>query len=778
MHSLEVLEFDSVLEMLSRHAETSIGAGLAKALKPDFDDEAVWRRLAETQEAFELIGDEAPPSLGSLRDQRDALKRAEKGFTLGGVEIYEIGGSLQGMRGMRRFMQARKDDLPLLWPFAEVAPEAPELESRIFASIEGSGEIRDGASPELSRLRQKVRATQGRIVERIQSYVSGKAREWLSDPIYTVRDGRYVIPLKAEHKGKVKGIVHDTSGSGQTVYVEPEDVLQLGNALREAEAAERDECERVLAELSSAIGGVARQAAAAIESLSRLDFHFACARLAYAQRGVLPKKNWGHGIQLEAARHPLLEDSKVVPVTISVGFEQKGLLITGPNTGGKTVAIKCVGLCVLMAQSGLFPPADSVKLGPFAQVWADIGDEQSLQQSLSTFSGHIKNIAEAIEKLKPGALVLFDELGAGTDPAEGAALAKAILTTLAEKGAIVLASTHYGELKAFAYNTEGFSNAAMEFDVKTLRPTYRLIMGAPGASHALKIAERYGIPRDVVQLARDSLGEAAQDVVLMMEKLEQAQRQSRIAQSDADKRMHEFKQVQETAERKLREADEIRRNVHAQASAQIESVLREIRLQAEEVFEELKKAKVDDRALQQARENLKALQTVGKEAAGAFVEAEAPEDSKETLKRGARIRVEGYTQIGTLLDEPNKPQVAVQMGSLRVSVALSKVSPVSEKPSDLVKKRPQNTQLQKAMHAQREIHLRAKRAEVAMEELERFLDDAVLGGVDSVRIVHGKGEGILRGLVRNMLRKHPHVESHRVGEPGEGGEGVTIAVLK
>lgn len=777
MHSLDVLEFDAIRSRLASRAETAIGGDIARQLAPTFDADEVWSRLELTAEAHALIGKESPPSLGAIRDVRSALTRAEKGFALGGQEIYEIGSALSAMRGMKRYLDSRRGDFPRLWPFVQHAPEAPRLEDSIFASVEGSGEIKDSASPELSRIRQKIRSTQSKIVDRVQSYVSGKAREWLSDPIYTTREGRYVIPLKAEHKGKIRGIVHDSSASGQTVYIEPEDVLQMGNALREAESAEREECERVLTQLSALIGTVAELARDGIESTGELDFVLACARLAYDLRGALPKKWDGHGIALTGARHPMLDPDRVVPVTITVGFGDRGLLITGPNTGGKTVAIKCVGLCALMAQSGLFPPADEVKLGPFSQVWADIGDEQSLQQSLSTFSGHIRNIADALKHLRPGALVLFDEIGAGTDPAEGAALAKAILSELTDRGAIVLASTHYGELKAFAYNTPGFQNAAMEFDVKSLRPTYRLIMGAPGASHALKIAERYGIPGEVVAKAKESLGSEAEDVGLMMEKLELAQRQSRIAQSDADKRLHELRKVQETAERKLKEADEIRRTVHAQASAQIEATLRELRLEAEEIFEELKKAKVDERVVQAARTNLKALQSLGQEAKAQF-EVE-PEEAPDTLKleKGCKVKVEGYPQPGVLLDDPAKSQVAVQIGPLRITVASTKLTPV-ESLQRGPQKAQKNLSLQKAMSVGRELHIRARRAEEALEELEKFLDDALLAGCDSVRIVHGKGEGILRGLVRERLRKHPHIASYREGEPGEGGHGVTIAVLR
>jgi DNA mismatch repair protein MutS2 len=393
-----------------------------------------------------------------------------------------------------------------------------------------------------------------------------------------------------------------------------------------------------------------------------------------------------------------------------------------------------------MAQSGLMVPADRVELGPFSQVWADIGDEQSLQQSLSTFSGHIKNIAEAIRGIAPGALVLFDEIGAGTDPAEGAALAKAILVALAQAGAAILASTHYGELKAFAYNTEGFTNAAMEFDQRTFRPTYKLRMGAPGASQALRIAERYGIPSAIVERAKEGLGADALDLAKMMERLETAEKRARIAQSEADRRASELLKAEQTAERKLSEADEIRRTAHAKAQAAIEDVLREIRLEAERLFEALKEARGDTRQTEVVRAQLKDLQAVGRDLGREFAPSAPLETAPARLAKGDLVRIVGYTHVGTLLADPEgKREVPVQVGPLKLTVGTHLLSP-AEKPRPVVK--------------------------------------AILAGVPSVRIVHGKGEGILRKVTQDFLRRHGGIASFRDGEPGEGGHGVTIATLR
>lgn len=775
MHALRVLEFDAVRQRLAYHCETSLGTAAAEVLEPTFDRDDVWRQQALTAEAYELLAHHAPPSLGAVRDLRNALDRARKGGALNGGELYAVGEAFQSMRLFRDALRPRQESAPELWRHAEALPVQDRLERILFDSLDGDGSVKDGASPALTQLRQRKKTTNARLQERIHSYTSGPKRELLSDPIVTVRDGRYVIPLKAENRGKIRGIVHDTSSTGATVFLEPEDVLQLGNALREIEAAERAEEQKVLVNLSSRVGAVGREGMEGIEAAGFLDLQLAKAKLGFAMKASRPLPLEGHGIEIQGGRHPLIDIEQAVPLDLTVGREHLGVLITGPNTGGKTVALKTVGLYALMAQSGLMLPGLHIRFGPFTQVWADIGDEQSLQQSLSTFSGHIRNIAEALKFLRKGALVLFDELGAGTDPAEGAALARAILLTMQKKEAVIVASTHYGELKAFAYNTPGFVNAAMEFDPKTLRPTYRLLMGAPGASQALRIAERYGIPTEVVELAKEGLSEQQQDIALMLERLEQAQRQARIAQGEADRRLNELKRKESEASRKLAEADEIRRTANTKAQAVIEDALREIRLEAARLFDELKRApqKTED-----VRRGLKELQEVG----GAFAKEVGPKKSKpapasEPITKGMAVKVEGYTQVGTVLEEPKDGQAIVQMGILRMTVPVSDLRPSGAPTKAEVKPRT-NLSLQKAQTAHTEIQLINMRAEDAKEELERFIDDAVLAGLHSVRIVHGKGEGILRKVTQDYLRRHKSVASYRDGEPGEGGAGVTIALFK
>lgn len=779
-HALRVLEFPAIIERLQRQCETMLAAAYASELSPSMEPAEVEQLLAETKQGYELISRHSVQSMGPIRDLRQNLQRIGKGGTGNGEELFMIADAMSVMRAIKALISPLRADFSLLWARMEFVPEHPRLEEAIFSSLDPSGDVKDAASPNLASIRQKKRSLTSRILEAIQAYTSGSRRDLLSDPIYTVRDGRYVIPLKAENKGKIRGIVHDTSGSGQTIYLEPEDVLQLGNNLREAESAERDEVQKVLLSLSGKVASVASEIIDGIERSAGLDLVLAKARLAFDMKASPAQPGDEHSIKVQGGRHPLLDASIAVPLELAVGGRHGSILITGPNTGGKTVAIKTVGLFVAMLQSGMFVPAIDVRFGPFTQIWADIGDEQSLQQSLSTFSGHIKNIAESLKTMRKGAIVLLDEIGAGTDPAEGAALARAILLEMQAKGASILASTHYGELKAFAYSSEGFTNAAMEFDSKSLKPTYRLILGAPGASHALKIAERYGIPAAVVERAKEGLGEQHLDLAAMLERLDQSQKQARIAQGEADRRSSELKKREETATKKLAEADEIRRNANLKAQGLIEEALRQIRLEAAEIFEELKKAGSDQRALDQARTRLKDLNEVGQDFADEFKKqtpkAPAKPSQNQSLKAGVSVRIDGYPQTAVLLADPKDGKVQVQIGALKMTAKVNQLTVVeAEKP--IGKARP-NIGLQRAQTATTEIHLRAMRAEDAIEELDKFLDEAILAGLPSVRIVHGKGEGILRQITRQTLQRNKSVKNFREGEPGEGGAGVTIATFK
>ena len=644
-----------------------MGSEIALSLQPSFAEQEIWEQLDQTAEAFDLLGTNPPPNINGVHDVRGPLKLASKGAMLGGNEIYQIGYAHSAIRTMREYLEKAQTK-----KIAFVGLESdPKIEREILFAFESDGSIKDEASPALGELRRKKRTAQARIIERIQAYTSGPNRDLLSDPIYTVRQGRYVIPLKAEYKGRIKGIIHDTSATGSTIFLEPDDVLNAANAARQIETQEREEEKRLLTLFSRKVGNIATITIGALTELGKVDITFAKARLGAEMRAQVPIRISGHHIEVKSGRHPLLDPNSVIPTDIELGGEQS-VLITGPNTGGKTVAIKAVGLFVAMMQSGLLPPALHCRFGHFTQLWADIGDEQSIEQSLSTFSAHLKNIASALNNLKPGALILLDEIGAGTDPAEGAALAQSILLEFQSKGGTVLASTHYGELKAFAFSTEGFINASMEFDQKTLRPTYRLILGAAGASQALRIAERYGIQPHVVERAKEGLSTQQRDIAEMLQNLENAQKQARAAQSEADRKLSELKQLEAVAERKLQDAEDIRKRANERAKDAIDSELRNIRIEAEELFEQVKKGKG---TVQDAREKIRAIDHKGKHLAKPFQPKKTVESTQVALKKGDHVSVLGFQQNGVLLEDPSGREVLVQMGIAKMKIDIRKLIP-------------------------------------------------------------------------------------------------------
>ncbi len=779
MHALAVLEYGEILNRLARQCETEPGRALALALQPALDEEGAHRALARTREAAELLGSGAPGLAGVL-DLRRPLSLARRGAPLEGSILHSAARLLTAVRDAHRACTARMEDAPHLARLALRLSPRPDLEERLRRAIGPGGEVLSAASHDLASARSEVSGCRARMTERIRRYVSGSYRQLLSDPIFTERSGRLVVPLKAEHRGKIKGIVHDTSGSGQTIYIEPEDVVELGNRLRESETKERAEVERVLAELSRELGQEAHPLTESLEALADLDLLLARARLGLEMDGVIPEPARGPFIRLSEARHPLLEARIAVPFSIEIGTDPQAILITGPNTGGKTVAIKAVGLIAAMAQSGIPVPAREARLGCFTQFWADIGDEQSLEQSLSTFSSHIKNIAEALDGCREGALVLLDEAGAGTDPAEGAALARALLREFKSRGARILASTHYGELKAFAANEPGFVNASMEFDEASLRPTYRLLLGVPGASQALAIAERYGIPPDVVAEAKRGFSAEEMSLERAIRELRKVQEEAREARAEAQGLRDDLARAEEAAREAARQADADRSALRQKASEEIREAVRLIRLEAAEVMDQLRRAP-DQEARTRARSRLKDLEQV----AGSFIEDVRPAaprtplpKNERPLEKGDAVRVKGFDKAAVVIDFLGGGRIQVQVGALKMTVPAKDARLIAqEAPARGPAPKPKS-QVERRMRAAHEIHLRRLRAEAAEEELERFLDESILAGAAMLRIVHGKGGGVLRQITHKVLKAHPQVKAYHAADTNEGGEGVTIAELR
>lgn len=780
-HALRVLEWSQVCQLLAGFCESALGQKLAEGLLPRFHAPEV-KQLQDLLRESDRLSEYGLPSLRDLHAISDEVRLCSKGVVLEGSQLAKVGKSLRTMDILKGVIQGTNVDLPRLKAQAEYLPDLPHLTNRLNDSLDGDGYVLDSASTALATARSNKAKANKRILERIQSYTSGPSRDYLSDTVYTQRNGRYVIPLKSEHKGKIKGIVHDTSASGQTIFVEPEPVVELGNQLRAAEVAETAEIKRILKELSGEVGTHSQAIALGLETAGEFDLLFGKVRFGHHSDGCIAEIVDQAGIKVVFGRHPLLKKEIAVPLSLKLGSGAPSILITGPNTGGKTIAIKTVGLFVAMIQSGMMVPAQSVTLGCFSQIWADIGDEQSLEQSLSTFSGHIKNISEALKGLRRDALVLLDEVGAGTDPGEGAALASALIEEFLSRDAILMASTHYGELKLLASNHAKLANASMEFDLKSLRPTYRFLEGTPGSSHALKIASRYGVPPDVLERAEKGFSEQERDVAQMIEQLENAQKRAQKAQSEADRLSARLRKVEEEAQRKIEQAEAARKRVGERASNELDELLRQIRIEAEEVFSEVKKGGTQ-RDIDEARNKLRSLQEAGSGLSRDVRPAEVLIETGIEIRVGTKVKVKNLNMIGVVVDCSKPHKITIQAGAMKMDVERGQVLPL-EAPVPITPKKSAGAagmtkmKLNKAQVMKTELHLRQMRAEDAEAALDKFIDDALTAGFDTVRIVHGKGEGVLRKMTQNFLRRHSQVMSFAEADAEEGGQGATIARLK
>lgn len=774
-HAERVLELDRVLEMVGERCSTSLGMEFARGLRPSFERERVAKLVAQTEEAFRLSKSSEPPVYSGARDVRAFVASAGKGSWIPGDEIFRVGETIEAMNGLRRYLAGKREEVREMWSIAERLPYLAELQKELHSSISPEGEVLDSASPALKKIRSEKNAQARRLSARIQNLINGELKSYLQEPIYTIRDGRYVVPVKFQYRGKVPGIVHDASGSGQTIFVEPEALVGEANRLRELEAEEKEEVERVLRELSKKIGLHADEILAGMDSLAEIDCLFAKARFAIDRNCVVPKLVDGYQIRIVGGHHPLIDPSVSVGVDVFVGENGKSLLITGPNTGGKTVTLKMIGLFALMIGCGILPPAMSVEYGVFGKVWADIGDEQSLQQSLSTFSGHLRNVAKIFKDAKEGDLALLDEIGAGTDPKEGAALGQAFLETLANTGVVVAASTHYGELKQYAQGHEKYYCAAMEFDVATLRPTYRLIPGASGQSHALEISRRHGIPDEVVDLAEKAMGEEAMGERAKSTEIDRLLAEARAARTEA----LELKREAEAGLAKLesernRELEKLRK-ARARAEDTVNEALREAREKYRELLAAIRQmpSKEKEEILEQAREIEKQIQGVKSSLA-----PEPLSTQPIAYEPGMTVRLLSNNHVGRVIEVQKSGKLLVSVGALRLSVLPSEVIPDEERRSHTFQ-RTRGMSMERAMTAKTELNLRHLRAEEAIEKLDKFFDEVVLAGLPQVRIVHGKGNGVLRKIVHDFLsQRSSEVERFRLGEPGEGGTGVTVVYMK
>ena len=816
--TLHVLEYPKILARLADFCDFSASAELAQTLQPTLDYEEAIRRLAETSEARTLLTT-SDLTIGGAHDIRQPVDLCARGGILDPKELLEVQSTLVSMRDLHRFFDKHSAASPHLAEIALRLPAPAALIESISRCIADNGEVADSASPKLYDLRRQVRISHDRLMSRLQRYLTDSSTaSKLQDAVITQRDGRYVIPLRAEFKGQVKAIVHDQSSTGATLFVEPLAVVELNNAYREAQIAERDEVRRVLAALSAEVGGLAGIIVPGVAALADLDLAFARAKYADEIRANEPvlhpirtgKHQPAHStagqppaaeipsIKLINARHPLLDPASAVPITIDAPPGTFALVITGPNTGGKTVTLKTVGLLAVMAQSGLHIPAQSgSELPCFQSVYADIGDEQSIEQSLSTFSGHITNIVHILKKADKHSLVILDELGAGTDPQEGAALARAILSRLLAQGITTFVATHYPELKTFAHSTPGVVNASLEFNVQTLRPTYKLTIGLPGRSNALAIAQRLGLPMEIIEAAKSEINPAD----LHADKLiGDIHRQRKIAFKESEKAERsrsEARKLERDLEERLDKIDEERRQVLEQARAEGELEVEVLKAQLKSLKVELKKAHQPLEALQSIEEKVEAFE----EEIQAPVKRR-PAHTEHPILKGESAKSRGPLKVGDkvvlkklgnegVIVSIDEDEAEVQAGPLRMRVPLDelkrKTGSELVEPQTLEKGKGRKTDGATSTVSRSssifsaspgfELDLRGQRSEDALDLLDRYLERAYLTGLPFVRIIHGKGTGKLRQEVRAALKDHPHVVSFEEGGDKEGGAGVTVAKL-
>ncbi|HEY8416735.1 MAG TPA: endonuclease MutS2 [Limnochordales bacterium] len=787
--SLRVLEYPAIVERLAATAAFAPGRELAAALRPSPEPAVVRQWLAETAEALQLLGRGGPDLLAGARDVRESLKRAGLGGVLSGTELLDVASTAAAMRRARRVLLNDPDAWPHLAQRAARLGTFTEVEETIAACIGPDGQMLDDASPELARLRARIRTLHQRIRDRLDAILrSPSLRQALQDTVITVRGGRQVVPVKQEHKGMIPGIVHDTSASGATVFVEPLEVVELNNELQEARSQEEQEVERLLRHLSAQVGRVAEEMLVGVSLLAELDLILAKARLAESMRAVAPKMNEEGWVRIVGGRHPLLT-GRVVPIDVWLGREARVLVITGPNTGGKTVTLKTIGLFCLMAQAGLFVPAEpGTELAIFSGIYADIGDEQSIQQSLSTFSSHMSAIVHILRRVDERSLVLLDELGAGTDPAEGAALAMAILDHLLAAGARVVATTHYSDLKAFVHNRPGMQNASVEFDVETLAPTYRLIMGLPGRSNALEIAARLGLPEPILSQARARLTHDDVRVDDLIRNLEETRRALEEELERARRLRQENERLHAELEAARAELAERRQSVLEKAREEARRVVSAARRETQAALDELRRLQRQG-DLEGARRTHRRLERLQAELEAPPAPVETPDArplAPSELVPGTPVLVLSLGQTGTIIEGPAADgHVTVQVGGMRArvpgqSLRAAPAAAVREEPE----RRPSaparpglGIVAAKRAHISPELHLRGMTVEEALEALDKYLDDAVLAGLPTVRIVHGKGTGTLRRVVHEHLRSDRRVKSWRLADASAGGHGVTVAEL-
>jgi DNA mismatch repair protein MutS2 len=795
------LEYHKILERLALYASFSASADLARSLRPVTDFDEVLKRQACTSEARRLLDVNSSVSVGSAHDVRPLVERAARRGILEPAELLAVKDTLISSRELARVFERGAETYPNLTEIGKFLPPPPGIIEVISRTISDRGEVLDSASPKLASIRSEVKIAHERLMTKLQKMVSdSNITPMLQEALITQRSGRYVIPLRAEFKGKVRSIVHDQSSSGATLFVEPLVIVDLNNKWAELQLAERDEVRRILADLSDQVGAVAERIHFIVDALARIDFTLMCAKYAEDLHATEPAleslkgkgrpNHPGSTIRLDRARHPLLDQQTVVPIDVMLDEQTFAVVITGPNTGGKTVTLKTVGLLVLMAQSGLHIPARSGStLSVFQNVFADIGDEQSIEQSLSTFSGHIRNIVSILSRADEKTMVLFDELGAGTDPQEGAALARAIMSNLVTRRIPCLVATHYPELKVYAHGTPGVTNASMEFDLASLRPTYNLTVGLPGRSNALAIARRLGLAPEIIESAKAEINPDELRAEDLLNEIHRQRDLTRKARQQAENSLRYVEKQKVDLAARLEKIEDERREILEKARQKAEIEAANLQDEMDELRRQLTRARQPIEALKPLQEqvsemNVKAQKVVARQS----VQETAP----RPLRLGDKVRVRSIKMDG-VITAMSDSDYEVQVGNLRVRARQTDIQRAGEPEIAAVVEQQERTKLSRAAATAKgtkpaaaatyypspgmELDVRGQRVEDALESLDRYLESAYLAGLPFVRIIHGKGTGRLRQVIRDWLGESAHVKSWESGADKEGGDGVTVAKL-
>lgn len=789
--ALETLEYKKIIAQLKREMGSAASAKLADELTPLTSEKIIKEELRSTTEAVDLIVRKGPLPTGGLYDIREALLLAKKGGSLTMRQLLEVQNVLGISSEVVAFMH--DDALPELKYIGEMVDlivEFTALEKEISRCILTEDEMADNASPKLKDIRRNIHQQNQAIKNKLSRIITSSSNKtYLQDAIVTMRDGRYVIPVKQEYRSFFPGMVHDQSKGGATLFIEPQGVVELNNKLRELEVEEQLEIARILAELSSRVAEHYREIRSNLELLTKLDFIMAKGKLSCKMHASEPKIDADGELRLISARHPLIEYKKAVPVDIRIGGDYRTLIITGPNTGGKTVSLKTAGLLVMMAQSGLHIPASHASTLPiFGEVFADIGDEQSIEQSLSTFSSHMKNIVSIIDKASYDSLVLVDELGAGTDPTEGAALAIAILERFYDSGALTMATTHYNELKKYALATSGVENAAMEFDVETLTPTYRLLIGVPGKSNAFEISKKLGLSESVIERASEHIKHGDMEFENVISSIEDDKRKAAADRLDAESMRAEIEERLKKLEEKEKAISEKRADIIAEAKREARELLRETKSAVKDVQKDLRRLQksgahtnLNTGALEKSRRKINEAEDLVSEKVVKQVNSEPV--SADTLKIGDRVKLLTIGQNGTILSLPDeKGNLMINIGALKVKARLQDLMLINEgkdrKPQAKSSSKYGSLLRSKSSSVSASINVMGKNLEDALADVEKYLDDVYMAGLDMVSIIHGRGGGILKDGIRQMLKRKKYVDSYGAASYNDGGEGVTIVRMK